>query len=112
MSMGRRVWPLERILGSQRLVVEVDRTVVVAVGREEKDLVEKDRSPAEDEGKRRSGGEHAWVRAKDDAKAAAMLTGNAFFGLLRPFPPSSSPQPRRSIGGAHVFSKSDLLIYT
>ena len=47
MRMGRRVWPLERILGSQRLVVEVDRTVVVAVGREEKDLVEKDRSPAE-----------------------------------------------------------------
>ena len=110
--MGRRVWPLKRIPHSQHPLVEVDRIVVVAVDRQEKDLDEKDRLPAEGEGKRQSGGEHAWVRAKDDAKAAAMLTGNAFFGIRRPFPPSSSPQPRRSIGGAHVFSKSDLLIYT
>ena len=75
MRMGRRVWPLERILGSQRLVVEVDRTVVVAVGREEKDLVEKDRSPAEDEGKRRSGGEHTRVRGKRRCAPAAMDGG-------------------------------------
>ena len=75
MRMGRRVWPLERILGSQRLVVEVDRTVVVAVGREEKDLVEKDRSPAASEGKRQSGGEHAWVRAKNDAHRGSHADG-------------------------------------
>ena len=48
--MGDRVWPLERILGSQPHVVEVDRTVVVAVDRQEKDLVEQDRLPAEGEG--------------------------------------------------------------
>ena len=75
MRMGRRVWPLERILGSQRLVVEVDRTVVVAVGREEKDLVEKDRSPAEGEGKGRSDGEHARVRGKRRRAPAAMDGG-------------------------------------
>ena len=75
MRMGRRVWPLERILGSQRLVVEVDRTVVVAVGREEKDLVEKDRSPAEGEGKGRSDGEHTRVRGKRRCAPAAMDGG-------------------------------------
>ena len=75
MRMGRRVWPLERILGSQRLVVEVDRTVVVAVDREEKDLVEKDRSPAEGEGKGRSDGEHARVRGKRRRAPAAMDGG-------------------------------------
>ena len=55
--------------------VEVDRIVVVAVDREEKDLVEKDRSPAEDEGKRRSGGEHTRVRGKRRRAPAAMDGG-------------------------------------
>ena len=73
--MGDRVWPLERIRDSQPHVVEVDRTVVVAVDREEKDLVEKDRSPAEGEGKGRSDGEHTRVRGKRRRAPAAMDGG-------------------------------------
>ena len=49
--------------------------VVVAVGREEKDLVEKDRLPAEGEGKGRSHGEHARVRGKKRCAPAAMDGG-------------------------------------
>ena len=73
--MGRRVWPLERLPHSQHPLVEVDRFVVVAVDREEKDLVEKDRSPAEGEGKGRSDGEHARVRGKRRCAPAAMDGG-------------------------------------
>ena len=75
MRMGDRVWPLKRILGSQPHVVEVDRTVVVAVDRQEKDLVEQDRLPAEGEGKGRSHGEHTRVRGKRRCAPAAMDGG-------------------------------------
>ena len=75
MRMGRRVWPLERLPHSQHPLAEVDRIVVVAVGREEKDLVEKDRSPAEGEGKGRSDGEHTRVRGKRRCAPAAMDGG-------------------------------------
>ena len=75
MRMGRRVWPLERLPHSQHPLAEVDRFVVVAVDREEKDLVEKDRSPAEGEGKGRSDGEHTRVRGKRRRAPAAMDGG-------------------------------------